>query len=544
MANKKIKKQSFMQGILALIFSQVLIKILGLGYKWYLTNKEGFGDKGNAIYSAGFSIYALLLTISSTGVPNAVAKLVAENIAKNDFKGAHRVFKIAFGTFAIIGLIGTLLLFLGASYIAEKWLNIKETQISLIALSPSIFFVSIISVFRGYFNGREDLKATANSQTIEQLFKTVFTIIVVEIIAINSKINTNIMAAGANFATTLATITSFSYLYRYYKIRKDDISKEIILSKNHKNRNALKTVRSILSVSIPMSLSAILTSVNRNIDSMTVKRSLNRFLSESESLKQYGILSGKVDTLINLPLSFNIAFATALVPAIATAKSKGDIEGASRRISFSVLITILIGLPATIGMMIFADPILQLLFPNAPEGKIILQISSIAIIFMMIEQTINGALQGLGKITIPAMSLGVGVAIKLVLNIVLVPIPKIGVIGAAIATVICHITACCISYNILRKTIKLQFTFTKIILKPLFASAAMGICSYGSYLLLKGIINQNLITIIAIIIALLVYILSIIILKIFTKEEIFMLPYGRKLYKFIKNIRITKNGET
>ena len=362
MTNKKIKKQSFMQGIMALMFSQVLIKILGLIYKWYLTNKEGFGDKGNAIYSAGFSIYALLLTISSTGVPNAVAKLVASNIAIGDLRGAHRVFKISFGTFAIIGLIGTLILFFGAGYIANEWLNIKEAEMSLIALSPAIFFVSIISVFRGYFNGREDLKATANSQTIEQLFKTILTIIVVEVLALKSNINTNIMAAGANLATTFATITSFLYLYKYYKVRKKDISREIVLSSNYKSKSILKTVKSILYVSVPMSLSSILTSINRNIDSTTVKRSLTKFLSEAESLKQYGILSGKVDTLINLPLSFNIAFATALVPAITSAKSKGNIEEGSKRISFSLLITMLIGLPCAIGMIIFAEPILKLLF--------------------------------------------------------------------------------------------------------------------------------------------------------------------------------------
>jgi len=96
---KKVKGESFMQGVMALMVSQVLIKLLGLVYKWYLTNREGFGDEGNAIYSAGFSIYALLLTISSTGVPNAVARLVSQHIAKEDYRGAHRVFKIAFVTF-------------------------------------------------------------------------------------------------------------------------------------------------------------------------------------------------------------------------------------------------------------------------------------------------------------------------------------------------------------------------------------------------------------------------------------------------------------
>ena len=108
----KKKKETIAKGIIALLFSQVLIKVIGLAYKIYLTNKEGFGDAGNAIYSAGFQIYALLLTFSSTGVPNAVAKLVAERLAVGDNKGAHNIFKISFFIFAFFGIIGTFLLFL------------------------------------------------------------------------------------------------------------------------------------------------------------------------------------------------------------------------------------------------------------------------------------------------------------------------------------------------------------------------------------------------------------------------------------------------
>lgn len=350
----KKKRSNFVNGVLALMFSQVLIKILGLIYKWYLTNKEGFGDKGNAIYSAGFSIYALLLTISSTGVPNAVAKLVSLHVAKGDFRGAHRVFKISFGVFAFIGLLGTLALFFGAHYIANTMLAIPEAELTLVALSPSIFFVSIISVFRGYFNGREEIKATAISQTIEQLFKTTFTILIVEFIAINMGTNTKIMAAGANLATTLATTGSLSYLYIFYRMGRKMIGNEIVRSTKYQTKSITKTINNILKVSMPMSLSSILASINKNIDSITVKRGLQKFLTEEEALKQYGILSGKVDTLNTLPLSFNIAFATALVPSITYAKVSGNIEEAKSKISYSLLVTMLIGIPATVGMFIFA----------------------------------------------------------------------------------------------------------------------------------------------------------------------------------------------
>lgn len=540
---KKVKGESFMQGVMALMFSQVLIKLLGLVYKWYLTNREGFGDEGNAIYSAGFSIYALLLTISSTGVPNAVARLVSQHTAKGDYRGAHRVFKIALGTFAVIGLIGTLLLFFGAHYIANVWLAIPEAELTLVALSPAIFFVAIICVFRGYFNGRENMKATANSQTIEQLFKTIFTVLVVEIVAICSGVNTNLMAAGANLATTLATVGSFFYLYIFYKMRREDLSKEIVSSKNYGTKSIWKTVKSILSVSVPMSLSSILTSINRNIDSTTVKRGLQSFLSESDALKQYGILSGKVDTLTSLPLSFNIAFATALVPAITTAKTKGDMKTATKRVSFSLLVTMLIGLPCMVGMIIFAQPILDLLFPNAPDGAFIFQVSSLAIIFTVLEQTVNGALQGLGKIMTPAIALLVGVTLKCILNLVLVPIPAIGAAGAAFATVVCHAVAFFIGFNVLRANMKLDLNFSKFIAKPFLATLAMGICSYATYLLLTGINIGKMATIIAILVAIIIYIISVVALKIFTKEEIFMIPYGQKLYKILEKLGIYKETE-
>lgn len=162
--NKKILKQGFINGIIMLLFSQMLIKILGLVYKLYLTNKEGFGDTGNAIYSAGFQIYALLLTLSSIGVPNAVAKMVSEKISIGDRKGAHKIFKVAFFTFSIIGFLCSCILFFCAGNIAKDILQIPEAEKSLMALAPSIFFVSIISVIRGYFNGMQSMKATANSR--------------------------------------------------------------------------------------------------------------------------------------------------------------------------------------------------------------------------------------------------------------------------------------------------------------------------------------------------------------------------------------------
>ena len=417
----KFKKETFVQSVIILMVSQICNKLLGLIYKLYLTNREGFGDKGNAIYSSGFQIYALFLTISSVGVPGAVAKLVSERVAIGDHKGAHRIFKIAFITFGSIGFLSSSILFFGAHYIANSFLQIPEAELTLVALSPSVFLVAISCVIKGYFNGREHLKVTAHAQTLEQFFKTVMSVILVESIAMTTGVDTTIMAAGANLSTTLATILCFFYLYRYYKSMKQEIAWEIKNSINYRPTRIRKTIQKILSVSIPMSFSSILGTINKNIDSITVVRGLKNFLSEEQAKIQYGILTGKVDTLVTLPMSMNMAFATALLPAISTAKAMGDLQTVKKKISFSLLITILIGLPCMIGMIIFAKPILMLLFPNATSGSFIYQISCLGIIFIVLEQTISGALHGLGKIIVPGIALLIGVIVKFFLNCFLVP---------------------------------------------------------------------------------------------------------------------------
>lgn len=290
---KMHKKETFMQGVITLIFSQIAIKLLGLIYTLYLTNREGFGDKGNGIVAAGYQIYAMLLTISSIGVPNAISKLVSERVAVGDHKGAHRIFKIAFATFSVIGLIGSLMLFFGANIIANQWLQIPEAEMTLVALSPAIFFVAISSVMRGYFNGRQNIKATARSQSLEQVFKTCLTIIIVEIIAIISNVSTEWMAGGATLATTLATMAGFGYLYLYYQTRKREIALEINSTVNYKYERVKNIIKRILLVSIPIALTAIMSSINKNIDSFTVVRSLKQFMSEDMAISQYGILGRK-----------------------------------------------------------------------------------------------------------------------------------------------------------------------------------------------------------------------------------------------------------
>ena len=457
----KNKKESFYKSIFSLLLSQVFIKVIGLVYKLYLTNKEGFGDLGNAIYNSGFQIYALLLTFSSTGVPNAISKLVAERLAVGDNKGANKIFKIAFVTFGFLGLIGSSLLFLGAKNIAQFWMLLPEAENSLIALSPSIFFVSIISVIRGYFNGRQNFSVTAKSQLIEQIFKTIFTILLVEIVVLARRKNVTIMAAAANLATTLATSFSFIYIFLHYQFRKKEIKFEIAQTVNYIPTRIRKTIKQILCVAMPISISSLISSLNKNIDSCTIVRLLKTNIGEENAKIQYGILSGKIDSLCAIAFSINIAFVTVLVPSIAKNIATNNIKLASTKAKKFLLVSLFIAIPITIVLFFFSEQILRILFPNATSGAIYLKISSLSIIFMILAQTSNAILQSIGKVNIPPISFGIGVIVKFLCNIILIPNKRFGIFGAIVGNIMCNAIAFIISFAILYRNLELKLKINK-----------------------------------------------------------------------------------
>lgn len=511
------QKKNLFNGVIALVLAQGIVKILGFVYKVYLANKEGFGDIGNAIYNSGYQIYALLLTISAIGVPNAIAKLVAEQRFSYNRYEIAKILKTSIIIFAVIGSLMTIILISCSKYIANDLLNIPEARYSIIALAPAIFNVCILSVYRGFFNGINKIDITAKSQSIEQFLKTVFTIVLVEAFFIISKANTVIMATVANFATTLATLFGLIYLYKK--------NNETVKVKFEK-----KYIKRILKVSIPISLSSILASLNRNIDSITVVRYLKKFLSESEAKIQYGILSGKVDVISSAPVSFIVAIATTIIPKIAGLRNKNDVSEITKKY---LLITILLIMPCVIGLIGFSGQILQLLFGNS-RGKDLLIISAISLFFISIEQIVHAVLQGIGKVFIPTISLTVGVIFKTILNIKLIGLPNLyigGIRGTCIATMGCHIVACIISFSCMTKFLNIKLNFSKYILKPVLSSCIMLLSLYFAYFLLIGIIMENIAIILAIGVAITMYILSIFSLKIISKEDLLSIPIFDKLLK-------------
>lgn len=543
MKGKRFKKtaNSFMKNVVILIFSQLLIKVLGLVYKLVITNVPGFGDTGLGYYAAGYQIYALLLTLSSIGIPSVISKLVSERIAIGDTKGAQRIFKVAFKFFTTIGFILSIGLFFSSDIIANNILNVPDVAYVMKVLSPAIVFVAMSAVFRGYFSGQQNMKPTSVSQTLEQFLNCVLSITFVY--ACIGK-DTYIMAAAGNLSTTCAIVVTFVYLLMYFKKNKLDTGDSIISPEKKKTNKELLKI--ILGISIPITVSSLISVISGVIDTATVSNCMQiayrTTVDSKEALEQIamsatGILS-KVDTLVSFPLAINLAFSTALTPAISEALAKKDKKTASRRLSFSFFASLIIILPCAVGFLVLSEPILKMLYPTASNGAGVFMIASVSMILTALSQTLTGGLYGVNQSKIPAIAAGLGAIIKFILNMILISNPKIGIYGASISSFVYQVIVFFICYNVMNRCVNMKIKFKSHILKPAISALTMGIIVFVAHKLFNSFLGNTISTIISIILGAISYCILILFTRVLTKDDIMMIPYGTKIYGMLVRMKI------
>ncbi len=554
MSHHQERPQTFMSRVLFILMSQIVIKLLGLVYRLVITNVDGFGNVGNGYYSAGYQIYTLLLALSSVGIPNAISKMVSERLAVGKYRQAKRIFSTALVLFAVIGAVFSLLMFFGADFIALQIIKLDGVQYTLQALAPSVFFVCISSVIRGYFLGHQDVRVSGTSQVIEQVFKTTLTIVFVLMLVSESA---EIMAAAANFATTVAIVVSFLYLLLYYRHCRAKLNRipvdgppEVPDDANH---SFFRVARSILWLSIPISLSSTIAAFARVIDTATITRGISAAFANGipgtagiptdemlneEVARLSGMLS-KSDIITNLPLALNIAFATVLVPAIASALAKGQRQEASDKVSYSLFISTLLILPCATGLITLAQPIFDLIYPATNDGADLLQLAAVALIFTALDQTICGALQGIGRVFAPAVGLLCGAVVKVVLNLVLIRIPSVNIYGAAYSSIVCHLVAFSVCFYLLHRAIPLQVRFSKFVVKPVIANVIMGAFSIGAYQLILLLTGSNAVaTLLSIALSVVCYAVTLAVMRVLDRDEILQLPSGDKVYALLRRMKL------
>lgn len=328
------------------MISQVIIKLLGFVYRVVLTNIKGFQDVGNSYYGSGYQVYTLILAVSTMGISNAISKLVSAKIAIGDRRGAHKVFKTALKLFVFVGMFFSTLLFFSSGFIANSILHNTGVQGTIASLAPAVFFVSITAVFRGYFVGMQNMTAHSFAQILEQSINSIFSVLFVVMLIGNKP---EIMAMGSTAATALSTFVAMAYMMIYYNKHKKGIWKDLRKSEIFQEETKKTIIKNIYKFVIPISMASLVVCFSSIIDVITVVNGLQKFgYTLIEANEKFGILIGKVDILIAVPHTLNVALVIPLIPAITAHLVRKEKKAAINKINFSMKVSSIIGLPSAV----------------------------------------------------------------------------------------------------------------------------------------------------------------------------------------------------
>lgn len=502
MSNKKLLKGAFI-----LAFAGLLAKFLGVFFKIPL--QRLIGDEGMGLFGLPYPLYTVMLSISITGFPAAVSKLISEKLASDDTDGANRIFRVSLIMLISIGVFSSAFLYFGANYIIELLDWPREAYYSIVGLSVAPLFVSIMSAFRGYFQGMQLMVPTAVSQIVEQIGRVV---IGVGLSYYVISMGLGYAAGAASFGASAGSILGVITLIIYYFIFKKGLNNECKDKKQKKpnKESSWSIVKQITWFAIPISIGGILSSVMTLIDAIMVPSRLLKGGYTLEGITAlYGQLTGKAVTLMNVPLTFSVAMAASIIPAIAESYSRKNLYELSEKTRSALRITIIIALPAAIGLSILAPQIIGLLWGKGEAGGDILRILAFNVIFISLAQILGSILQGINRVYIPLRNLLIGVIIKVIISYYLL-ISDLNILGAVIGSIIGYFVVMILNYIEVKKSIKFKIGIKNSILKPIIASGFMIIVIYlvYPYIYLK-FLSENLATLVSIVMAIVVYLLII-----------------------------------
>ena len=343
------QKQSFLAGAIIISVGGFVSKLLGAVYRIPLTNI--LGGEGMGIYQMVYPLYCILLTVSASGIPTGISRLISSGRGAGAERQAFR-------------LIGMLIMFVLSAPLAALQ---TEPAIKLCCqlLCPSVFFVSLLSVVRGYFQGKGNMLPTATTEIIEQVIKVAFGV------AFSYLFRGNLPLAVAStlLAVTISEIISTGVaLLWYFKKR----------SKPPLYRVQSVPVKSILRFTVPLTLTAIALPVSQLFESIIAVRLLRAGAENATAL--YGVFSGCAITIINLPVSITYGLAASSVPQISPLAESGDMAGAKKKAFKSLAITLAVSLPAAVGLYFLAPLATRLIFGSLQGEEKELLISLIKIL--------------------------------------------------------------------------------------------------------------------------------------------------------------------
>lgn len=532
---KKNKGSSFIKQAAILACAGILVRVIGFLYRLPLTNM--IGDEGNGIYSAGYYLYNFFLVMSSAGLPVAISKMVAEKIALGQYTNARKIFKVSMIVAGVLGFICMVLMLAFAENFCA-WVKSERSYYCIITLAPTVFVVSILSVYRGYFQGRGTTVPTALSQIVEQIFNAVLSVYFAWLFMSVMGKGVEFGAAGGTAGTGIGALAGLITIMVIYVLNAKSINQSYSDDKKNYHVQTFGEITSdLFRIAIPVITGTAIFSMTNLIDMVMVNSRLaaTGIYTSDEIDALYGLLTGKYVTLTTLPVVISTSLATAAIPTIATSMVLKDTEAVKTKVDTTLRVTMIISIPAAVGLGALGDQILYMLFPNYPEGGNLLKAGALSIILLALSQISTGVLQGIGKAKAPAVNALIGSIAKIPVNYVLIAIPSINIIGAVISTTVCYLFASLLNFRALVKTTGVKPDYVGMLVKPTIASVFMAlVCIFGYKLLYMLIPNNTAATLIVILLAILVYFVAMVLIKGFAREDLRVLPMGGRLVAFLE----------
>ena len=588
------KQNTFFGGAAILAVGILVVKLIGMFYKIPLVNI--IGAQGNSDFSNAYNIYAVLLTISTAGLPVAVSKLVSEANALNRQNQVRSIFRTSMVLFLALGLLSFLLMYFRADWLAEMMHDTKAAA-GIKALAPAVVCVGCLAAFRGYTQGHQDMVPTSVSQIIEAMCKLVVGLALAWWL-IKAGQPDYVAAAGAITGVTVGTVAALAYMLIMYALSR---SREMGRADDRPDSMGA-IMGDILRIAVPITLSASMVGIVTVIDSSLVQGQLQRALLEkpacwelyrefidfaplqaaldswkaalpegqgatialltqqaeqgaagaqqlrelleSVSRTLYGNYSGALN-IYNLPTSLMAAITASVIPAVSGALARRDRRGAGKITGSALRITALLAFPMGVGLFVMGTPIMQLLYPalSAQLAGPLLSTLGLATVFVCMMLVCNSVLQAHGFVNLPVLVMLLGGGLKIVTNYHVVVQPGIGIYGAPMGNILCFGLCLALDLVVIARVIPKRPAYLPIFVKPLLASLVMGGAAWAVNGLLTRLLSHGgelsrmgcaLTVFLSIGVAMVVYMVLVVALRIISRDDLALMPKGDKIARLLR----------
>lgn len=547
---KKTKKKDdyLVQGAI-LAAAAVITKVIGVVYRIPLTNI--LGDEGNGFYGYAYQVYAIALMLSSFSLPTAVSKLVSARVAVKQRRNAFRVFICSLVFAVIVGLIISLAIFLGASAISTYAMKSPLSVYALRVLAPGLLIVAVMAVIRGYFQGLGTMVPTAISQILEQIINAVVSIVGASILmGIGTRtgketgealLGPAYGAAGSTLGTVAGSVAGLLFLLFAFWLYRNVIRRQLKRDRSRKQETYSHILKALIFTAVPVIFSTAIYNINQIIDLTIFNHIMDaQGYVEQEYMAMQGIYTGKYDTLINVPMAIANALGASVVPSLTAVVANGTKRQVHEKINQTLRFTMLIAVPSCVGYFVLASPLMVLLYNDSSATPAnLLMMGAIVVILYGMSSVSNSILHGLNHMSSPAWNAGISLVIHLGAFCLMMTVFKMNVYALVGGNIVFALCMCILNQLKIRKVCGYRLDLIHTFVKPFIAAAIMGVVTYAVHLVLDLTIGGRFFpTVVAILVAVVVYVVAVLKIGTLSEEDIIDLPMGGRLLRYCKKFHL------